>query len=99
MAKKTLEGFVVARQYDWEDQPTFSWMPCDPTEWDKDSVVVNQLAIEIDIPDTFDIRPFRVASLEKQKREIQRKFAEEVAKLDEQIKKCLAITTAAGEQA
>ena len=97
MAKKTLEGFVVARQYDWEEEPTFSWMPCDPTEWDKDSVVVNQLSIEIDIPDTFDIRPFRVASLEKQKQEIQRKFAAEVAKIDEQIKKCLAITTNVGE--
>lgn len=97
MAKQTLDGFVVARQYDWEDKPTFSWMPCDPTEWDKDSVVVNQLSIEIDIPDTFDIRPFRIASLEKQKQEIQRKFAAEVAKIDEQIKKCLAITTNVGE--
>ena len=97
MAKQTLDGFVVARQYDWEDKPTFSWMPCDPTEWDKDSVVVNPLSIEVEIPDTFDIRPYRIIALQKQKSEIQRRFAEEVAKLDEQIKKCLAITNEAGE--
>lgn len=99
MAKKTIDGFIVARQYDWDEQPTFSWMPYDPTEWDKDTVVVAAHSVDIDVPDNFDIRPFKILTLERRKTEIQRKFAEEVASIDDQIKKLLALTNEVkGEQ-
>jgi hypothetical protein len=97
--KVTVEGFIVAKQYDWEDAPQFSWSRFDPTEWDKDSAIVCAHSIELEIPDSFDIRPARIAALERQRAEVRRKFAEEVAKLDEQIKKLLALPGASEVQA
>lgn len=89
--KVTVEGFIVARQYDWEEKPSFSWLPCDPTEWDKECAIVGPHTIEFDVPDDFDIRPVRIASLNRQKEILQSKVAAEVAKIDDQIQKLLAL--------
>lgn len=89
--KVTVEGFIVAKQYDWEEKPSFSWSAYDPTEWDKDCAVVGPHTITFDVPDDFDIRPVRIASLNRQKEILQSKVAAEVAKIDDQIQKLLAL--------
>lgn len=89
--KVTVEGFIVAKQYDWDEKPSFSWSAYDPTEWDKECAIVGPHTIEFDIPEDFDIRPVRIATLTRQKEALQAKVAAEVAKIDDQIQKLLAL--------
>lgn len=88
----TLNGFLIARQYSWEDAPTFVWMPYDPTEYDKDCAIVNEQSITVEIPSNFDFRPYRIAQLERQKSDVKKKLAEEIVRLDDEIQKLLSLT-------
>lgn len=89
--KVTVEGFIIAKQYDWGEKPSFSWSAFDPTPYDKDYAIVGPHTIEFDVPEDFDIRPVRIATLTRRKEELQAKVAAEVAKIDDQIQKLLAL--------
>ena len=93
--KVTVAGFIVAKQYDWDEKPSFSWSAYDPTEWDKECAIVGPHTIEFDVPEDFDIRSARIATLTRQKEALQAKVAAEVAKIDDQIQKLLALPGAA----
>ena len=97
--KVIVEGFIVAKQHDWEEKPSFSWLAYDPTEWDKDCAVVGPHTITFDVPEDFDIRPVRIATLTRQKESLQARVAAEVAKIDDQIQKLLALPGAKEVQA
>jgi len=88
--KVTVQGFIVAKQYDWEDAPTFSWLPFEPT-FVKDYVNVGPHEITFDIPDGFDMRPARIAELERQKADAKAKFAAEINRIDDDTQKLLAL--------
>lgn len=93
--KKTLEVFVVAEQYAWEDTPRFSVLGFDPRTCDIDSYyVISQTSMDVEIPNDFDMRPHQIAVLEKKKQEVREKFAMAVKELDDQINSLLAIGTA-----
>lgn len=87
----TVEGFIVAKQYDWESKTSFSWSAYDPTEWDKDCAIVGPHTITFEVPDDFDIRPYRIAELERQKADAKAKFAAEISRIDDAIKNLLAL--------
>ena len=89
--KVTVQGFIVAKQYDWEEKPSFSWSAYDPTEWDKECAIVRPHEIEFDVPDNFDFRPIRIAELERQKAEVKAKLAAELIRIDDAIQKLLAL--------
>jgi hypothetical protein len=89
--KVTVEGFIVAQQYEWDDAPRFSWSAFDPTSYDKDCAVVGPHTIEFEVPDNFDFRPVRIATLQARKAELQAKLAAEITGIDEQIQKLLAL--------
>jgi len=89
--KVTVEGFIVAQQYEWDDTPKFSWSAFDPTQYDKDCAIVGPHTIEFDVPEDFDFRPVRVATLQRRKAELQTKLAAELMDIDEQIQKLLAL--------
>lgn len=89
--KVTVQGFIVAKQYDWEDAPSFSWLAFDPTPYFKDYVIVGPHEIEFDVPDDFDFRPIRIAELERQKAEVKAKLAAELNRIDDDIQKLLAL--------
>lgn len=89
--KVTVEGFIVAQQYEWDDAPKFSWSAFDPTNYDKDCAVVGPHTIEFEVPDNFDFRPVRIATLQARKAELQAKLASELMNIDEQIQKLLAL--------
>lgn len=89
--KVTVQGFIVAKQYEWEDAPSFSWSAFDPTSYDKDCAIVGPHEIELDVPDDFDFRPFRIAELERQKAEVKAKLAAELTRIDDAIQKLLAL--------
>jgi len=88
--KVTVEGFIIAKQYDWEDAPTFTWLPFKPT-FDRDYVIIAPHTITYDIPDGFDMRPARIAELERQKADAKAKFAAEINRIDDAIQKLLAL--------
>ena len=89
--KVTVQGFIVAKQYDWEEKLSFLWVKYDPTSYDKDCAIVGPHEIEFDVPDDFDFRPFRIASLEREKEAIRAKLAAELTRIDDAIQKRLAM--------
>lgn len=89
--KVTVEGFIVANQYHWEGKPSFSWSAFDPTPYDRDCAIVGPHEIEFDVPDDFDFRPFRIATLECEKEAIRAKLAAELTRIDDAIQKLLAL--------
>lgn len=93
--KVAINGFIVARQYPWEDAPSFSHVNFDPRECGLDDyVVVCPHDFDADVPDDFDIRPYQIKELEKKKQELREKFAMAVKELDDRINSLLAINSA-----
>ena len=89
--KVTVQGFIVAKQYAWEEKPSFSWSAIDPTSYDKDCAIVGLQEIVLDVPDDFDFRPFRIATLEREKEAIRAKLAAELTRIDDAIQRLLAL--------
>ena len=96
--KVTVEGFIVAQQYEGDDAPRFSWSAFDPTSYDKGCAVVGPHTIEFDVPEDFDFRPVRIATLQARKAELQARLASELMNIDEQIQKLLALSGASEVQ-
>ena len=89
--KVTVEGFIVAQQYEWDDAPRFSWSAFDPMSYNKDCAIVGPHTIEFEVPEDFDFRPFRIATLQARKAELQAKLSSELVAIDDQIQKLLAL--------
>jgi hypothetical protein len=90
--KKIITGFVVAQQYPWDDEPSFTFIGFDPVEHEIDNYIpVCAHSFEIEIPNDFDVRPHQIATLEKKKRELREKFAMAVKEVDDRINSLLAI--------
>lgn len=93
--KVTIKGFIVAKQYEWEDAPTFSHVNFDPRDCGLDDyIVVREHEFDVEVPDDFDVRPYQIEALEKKKQELREKFAMAVKELDDRISSLLAIGSA-----
>jgi len=53
--KVRITGFIMYRKYSWEDKPTYTWSEFDTSPYSKDTHMVCPSAIEIDVPDEFDV--------------------------------------------
>jgi hypothetical protein len=91
--KITLNGYIVARQYDWDTKPRFEFIHYDPSDvaFDTTAVKVQAHFIEVDIPDNFDIRPFQIDKLRKEREQAAAEFAKRVKQIDDKINSLLAI--------
>lgn len=91
--KVTINGYIVARQYGWEKAPHFEFLHYDPNEatFDTSAVKVRAHMFEADIPDDFDIRPFQIDKLRRERDEAAAEFAKRVKEIDDKINSLLAI--------
>jgi len=91
--KITLNGYIIARQYDWETKPRFEFIHYDPNEatFDTSAVKVQAHMFEVDIPNDFDIRPFQIDKLRKERDIAAAEFAKRVKEIDDKINSLLAI--------
>jgi len=87
----TLQGYIIARKHDWDDEPRFTWLGYDPTDMDKTAAIVRPHEISFMVEDGFDIRPCQIATLRRQKAVIQARAAEDAAKIDAMIQTLLAL--------
>jgi hypothetical protein len=90
--KVTVKGYLHQCQYSWMSEPEFVLLST-LYKNNTDYIPVRQepYEFEAEVPDSFDPRPQQIAALEEQKRKLQAEFAQSVAKIDDQIKKYLAI--------
>lgn len=90
--KVTVKGYLHQCQYPWMSEPEFVLLST-IFKNNADYVLMRQepYEFEVEVPDNFDPRPQQIAALEEQKRILQAEFAQSVAKIDDQIKKYLAI--------
>lgn len=90
--KVTVKAYTHQVQYPWQNEPEYALLSHPMRNVDYYALVSETpVEVEVNIPDDFDPRPQQIAALEKQKRRLQAEFAQSVAKIDEQIKKYLAI--------
>jgi hypothetical protein len=89
--KVTIKGYITCTQYDWDDKPTYSFYSFDPTSYDSSTVKVMEHEFEVEVPDSFDLRPGKVAALKAKKEKLQADFASKVKEIDDKINSLLAI--------
>ena len=90
--KVKVTAYVHHIQYPWQDEPEYALFSSPMRNVEYYTLVSETpTEVEVDIPDNFDPRPQRIAALEEQKRKLQAEFAQSVARIDDQIKKYLAI--------
>ena len=89
--KITIKGFVHYRkEEEWTGYGNYRIFPY-KSEYDG-AVYIAPCSVEVEIPDDFNPIPAQVAALEKEKRELQAKFAKELMDIDDRISKLTCIT-------
>lgn len=88
--KVTIKGGIYAKQYHPGDKIDFTFFDFQPSEVSRWIRVMDQ-AIEIEVPDDFDIRPSQIAALQKKEQEIRAQFAAAVTEIHRQISELQAI--------
>lgn len=90
--KVKIKAYVHHIQFPWQEKPSYELFSTVLKSVEHYLCVSETpIEIEVEVPDNFDPRPQQIAALEEQKRKLQAEFAQSVAKIDEQIKKYLAI--------
>lgn len=91
--KVTVEGFIIATQEVWQQEPEFIFREFDTSKYSNDEtrVMVRPHTIEFEVPDGFDMRPGVVENLEREKQRITAEFQARVTALNAQIQSLLAI--------
>ena len=88
--KVTINGFVHYKKEDWTECGNYRIFPYQ-TDYDG-AVYIAPCSVEVEIPNDFNPIPAQVASLEKEKRELQAKFAKELMNIEESISRLTCIT-------
>lgn len=55
-----LDGYLTAKQYEWEEKPKFNWTLYDPTKYDKNSVLIRRESITLEVDDNLDLESLRI---------------------------------------
>jgi hypothetical protein len=87
----TLKGFIHAEKEPWDEKAKYAVYPFDMSKTSRNTVLIGEQDIEVDIPDGFDIRPGLVENLEKEKQRITAEFQARVTELNGQIQSLLAL--------
>ena len=90
--KIQIQGFINYKKdtYNPTNVHGMHFYPCDMSDFGY--VAVMPCSFEVDIPDNFNPIPAQVAMLEKQKRELQAKFAVELMHIEDSISKLTCIS-------
>ena len=90
--KIQIKGFINYKRddYDPKNLHGMHFYPCDMSEFGY--VAVMPCSFEVEIPDNFNPITAQVAILEKQKRELQAKFAVELMHIEDGISKLTCIS-------
>lgn len=89
--KMQFTGWVFARQYRWESKPAFDFITSSMDSADEYVKITEPITIEVDVPDSFDIREFQVANLRKQQQELDASYTAKKTELESKIQSLLAI--------
>lgn len=89
--KMQFTGWVFARQYRWESKPEFDFITLSMDNADEYVKITEPITIEVDVPDSFDIREFQVANLRKQQQELDASYTAKKTELESKIQSLLAI--------
>ena len=88
--KVTITGHIFAKQYSYEKTPDFTFFAFEPT-LSSGYVKVMDHVIDVEIPDTFDMRAGQVAILEEQRRQLRADFAKSITDIERKISELTAI--------
>ncbi|TCK87327.1 hypothetical protein [Paraburkholderia sp. BL9I2N2] len=90
--KVIVEGFIIAKQDEWMEEPEFIFREYDSSKYSSDpQVMVKPHTIEFEIPDGFDIRPGLVESLEQEKQKLMAAVQSRITEINAKIQSLLAI--------
>lgn len=90
MATHTIKGFVTLDKAYGNTVVRFQMYRPSP-KYQPHEVIVNELALEVEIPDDFDPVPHMVAALQEKKRIARLELSKELAAIDDQIKQLTCI--------
>ena len=87
--KVTVNGFIIQRKYPWETEAEYIVVG---HEWDDENhATVMPYSFEIEIPESFNPIPGKVAALKKEREEVNKEFANKLMVIDKKINNLLAI--------
>ena len=92
--KVTVKGWLYQVQHSWETEPSYRILSIDNYAYG-DYSKIQEVCVDIDIPDDFDPRPAKIAALQKVKTDLQADFGAKMNHIDRQIADLLAITNEA----
>jgi hypothetical protein len=87
----TLKGFIHAEKEPWDEKVKYAIYPFNMQGTSRNTVLIRQQDIEVEVPDDFDIRPGLVDGLEKEKQRVTAEFQARLTELNAQIQNLLAI--------
>ena len=88
--KVAINGHIFARKYTFSETPEFTFFTFTPS-MGSEYVHVQDHVIDVDIPDSFDIRAGKVAILEEQRRQLGADFAKSITDIERRISELTAI--------
>lgn len=80
--------YLHAQQYPWQDEVSFILLSFQASPESTDTVFIGQvISVGVEIPENFDIRPYKVAALNAEIGKIRADFAKRMQEIQDQITK------------
>jgi len=89
--KTTVKAFLHWEKRDWEENGRYVFYPDDWSVCGPEYVPINEIEIEVDVPDDFDPTPQQIAALKAKKQEILANAHVQAENIEEQIQRLLCI--------
>lgn len=87
--KVTVNGFLIQCKYSWRKEAEYIVVT---HEWnDEDHATVMPYSFEVEIPESFNPIPVKVAALKIERTEVNKEFANKLMVIDTKINNLLAI--------
>ena len=99
MSTHTIKGFIVWRQWDFQDKPDIEFTRHCPNantakayaEHGAGEVLVREHQFDVEVPDSFDPTADVIAQLQAHKQELRSRLAQQLMAIDERISKLQAL--------
>lgn len=103
MSMHTIKGYLVWRQFEFQDRPDIEFVKYKPVPCTSErlselglvEVLVREHEFEVEVPDDFDPTGDVIAQLEQHKQQLRAKLTQQLIVLDERISKLRALPMAA----
>lgn len=83
--KVRIAGFILYRKYSWEDKPTYTWSEFDTSKYSEYTHMVCPSAIEIDVPDDFDVNDKLIPDARAKLDILKRAYEPAIKKAEEEL--------------